>query len=67
MMLHCRFKAKEQWESYRKAIRDGVTFAPITTRDFPLFVQRHLGAHHDLTGAIKGAPRGQTMLDEIIV
>jgi hypothetical protein len=40
MTVHCRFRAKNEWNEYRRVIREGYVFPPVFKRDFGTFKQQ---------------------------
>ena len=64
MMIHCRFKNAEAWETYKSHIRLGHIFAPVG-RNFPAFCAQ------PLTGKCRNVPfkqgpfREHTFLDDL--
>lgn len=42
MMIHCRFRNKKAWTKYRQAVAAGITFEPLHTRNFPLFIRQSI-------------------------
>lgn len=69
MMVHCRHRDPEKWDTYRLLIRLGFRFPPIQGRSWPRFLQEMLAQdigdwpEPELVRQREGAP--PTLLDEI--
>jgi len=64
MIVHCRFRAPESFETYRRLVMTGIRFAPIYGRNFKMIVGEHLD--HQLTPTFTThAPPGTDVLGRI--
>jgi hypothetical protein len=65
MILHCRFRYPAAFAEYCKALTAGKRFAPIHTRNFPLFASQQLhGTFEPYQSLGRPLPGFQAMLDE---
>jgi hypothetical protein len=64
MMIHCRFSALHQWNTYRDMVAAGYQMPPTRTRDFKI-VKRFLSHPHDQPCDQLNEPRSHTVLDDI--
>lgn len=62
MMIHCRFKNPEAWETYKAHLREGRVFAPIG-RNFWLFRKQTLDAKGIGVLFKQGPAKASTFLD----
>lgn len=63
MMIHCRFRSPEAWNSYRLQVRNGTVFAACYTRNFQKIVS-YLTMSEVLIQR-RQASRERTVLDDI--
>lgn len=63
MMIHCRFKAPQAWDTYKRHIRDGRIFVPVS--NFKVFCAQTLTAMGRNVAFTQGPPRERTFLDEL--
>jgi hypothetical protein len=64
MMIHCRFKNPEAWDTYKRDIRAGWIFIPIG-RDFHTFLRQTIA---DMGRGVMGRqtlPKDRTFLDDL--
>jgi hypothetical protein len=64
MMIHCRFKNAEAWETYKAHLREGRVFAPIG-RNFWLFRRQTLDAKGEDVRFKQGPVKASTFLDDL--
>lgn len=65
MMLHCRSKSPDKWQTYRQFVREGATYPPLTGRDWHTFRARYLVADTLPEPATWRDPPARHVLDEI--
>ncbi len=69
MILHCRFRNRENWDRYRAAVRAGGHFAAVMNRDFGTFSKQHLNGPEGYAQALAkftpGPAPERFILDEI--
>jgi hypothetical protein len=63
LMIHCRFKAPEAWETYKLHIRQGRIFVPIS--NFQVFCGQTLSAKGRNVPFKQGPVRERTLLDDL--
>ena len=63
MMIHCRFKNPEAWETYKLHIRQGRIFVPIS--NFAVFCGQTLNAQGRNVAFKQGLAKAHTLLDDL--
>lgn len=64
MILHCRFNAREAWETYKLHMREGRTFVP--ANNFRAFCGQTLSAKGRTVAFTQGQTRERTLLDDLL-
>jgi hypothetical protein len=62
MMIHCRFRSRAAWDTYRQAVREGKRFQAMHSRNFPEFSKQLRGGE---VAFEVGASPERLVLDEI--
>lgn len=65
MMVHCRFRAPENWNFYRRIIANGVRFKAFQSRNWYAFKSAFLGALCEWPVEVGGEPGSRTVLDDL--